>query len=127
MDKIALVSFDVEKGAELLECLDRAKLRINVALWVFLSEYEDWRLVLSARHFDTLDLREAYGLFHDWVAVGGFTPKNTPPVMILPMTDPFVRDLRRLFGKAKSTEGMRLGGQVIGERFVQEAYVYRIS
>jgi hypothetical protein len=43
------------------------------------------------------------------------------------MADPSIRELRRLFGKTKSVEGMRLGGQVFGDRFVEDAYVYRIS
>lgn len=47
--------------------------------------------------------------------------------MILPMADPFIKELRRLFGKTRSVEGMRLGGQMIADRFVQDAYVYRIS
>jgi hypothetical protein len=47
--------------------------------------------------------------------------------MILPMADSFIQELCRKFAKAKSTEGMRLGGQMIGERFVEDAYVYRIS
>ncbi|SPE36536.1 conserved hypothetical protein [Candidatus Sulfopaludibacter sp. SbA3] len=47
--------------------------------------------------------------------------------MILPMADSFVKELRRLFGKTRSVEGMRLGGQLIGDRFVEDAYVYRIS
>ncbi len=46
--------------------------------------------------------------------------------MILPMTDPLIKHLRRTFGKAKSSEGMRLGGQVIGDRFIEDAFVYRI-
>jgi hypothetical protein len=47
--------------------------------------------------------------------------------MILPMKDPSIKALRRLFGKTKSVQGMRLGGQLIGDRFVEDAYVYRIS
>jgi hypothetical protein len=47
--------------------------------------------------------------------------------MILPTKDPFVRELRKIFGKAKNVEGMRLGGQTIGNRFVDAAYVYRIQ
>jgi hypothetical protein len=47
--------------------------------------------------------------------------------MILPMSDPFIKGLRSIFGKAKSVEGMRLGGQLIGDRFIEDAYVYRIS
>lgn len=127
MDKATLVSVDIEKGSEILEVLDGAGLKVSVALWVCLSEYEDWRYVVSTRRFDALGLRDAYGLLHDSLAVAGFTPANTPPVMILPMADSFIRELRRIFGKAKSTEGMRLGGQLIGDRFVQEAYVYRVS
>ncbi|MBZ5724745.1 MAG: hypothetical protein LAP87_07080 [Acidobacteriia bacterium] len=47
--------------------------------------------------------------------------------MILAMADPFIKELRRIFGKAKSVEGMRLGGQLIADRFIDDAYVYRIS
>jgi hypothetical protein len=127
MDKAAMVSLDIDRGAQLLGALESAKLKIGVALWAYLSEYEDWRLVVSARRLDSLDLRDAYGLLHDSLAAAGFTPKNTPPLMILPMSDPFIRELRRFFGKTQSVEGMRLGGQMIGDRFVQDAYVYRIT
>ena len=127
MDKAALVSVDIEKGSELLDAFDRAKLGVSVVLWVYLSEYEDWRLVVSARRFDALDLRDAYGLLHGLLADAGVTLEKAPPVMILPRSDPFIKELRRIFGKAKCVEGMRLGGQMIGDRFVQDAYVYRIS
>jgi len=122
-----MVSLDIERGAALLDALDRAKLKVGVALWAHLAEYDDWRLVVSARRFDSLDLRDAYGLLIDSLDTAGFTPRTTPPVMILPMADPFVRELRRLFAKTKSVEGMRLGGQMIGDRFVQDGYVYRIE
>ena len=39
----AMASIDVSKAAEIVEKLDRAKVKVSVALWVFLSEYEDWR------------------------------------------------------------------------------------
>ena len=127
MDKAAMVSLDVNRGMELVDALEGAKLKVGVALWMFLSEYEDWRLVISARQFDSLDLRDAYRVLHDSPDPAGFTPEKTPPVMILPMADPFVKALRRLFGKTKSVEGMRLGNQLIGDRFVEDAYLYRIS
>ena len=127
MDKAAMVSPDIDRGTELLDTLERAKVKVGVALWAFLSEYEDWRLIISARKFNLPDVRDAYGLLYDSLAPAGFTPRNTPPVMILRMTDPFIRDLRRVFGKTKSVEGMRLGGQMFGDRFVEDAYVYRIS
>ena len=122
-----MVSMDVSQGSELLETLERANAKVSVALWVFLAEFEDWRLVISSRQFDTPDPRDAYRRLHDALSAAGVAARKTPPIIILPTNDPFVRNLRRIFGKAKSVEGMRLGGQIIGDRFVEDAYVYRIS
>ena len=127
MDKTALVNIDIGRGAEVVDILDRAKIRPRVAMWAHLSEYEDWRLVVAAREFDALELRAAYRLLNDSLNAGGMTAQKKPVVMIFTMTDPFIKGLRRIFGKAKSVEGMRLGGQMIGDRFIEDAFVYRIS
>jgi hypothetical protein len=47
--------------------------------------------------------------------------------LILPTKDPFIGEIRRIFGKAKDVMGMRLGGRMIGNRFVENAYVYRVQ
>jgi hypothetical protein len=75
---------------------------------------------------DAAEPSEAYGLVHDALAAAGITLEQTPALLILRMSDPFIRALRRMFAKAKSVEGMRLGGQLIGDRFVGDALVYRI-
>ena len=127
MDQIALVSVYVERGAHIVEVLDEVGLRVNVGLWAYLSEYEDWRLVLAAKRLDSLKLQDAYGLIFQTLTPAGFTPANTPPLLILRMKDPFIRNLRRLFAKTKTVQGIRMGGQLIGDRLVQDGYVYRIS
>ena len=127
MDKASLVSIDVQRGTEILDVLEAGTVKVNVALWAYLAEYEDWRLILSARRFDAMELGDAYGLLRDRLRDAGLTAEKTPPILILPMSDPSIRELRRIFGKARSVEGMRLGGQLIGDRFLEDAYVYRIS
>ncbi|HTC34068.1 MAG TPA: hypothetical protein VK724_11895 [Bryobacteraceae bacterium] len=127
MDKTALVGFDVEKGSRILQILEDAGLQVKVALWAFLAEYDEWRLVLSSRSFDALDLREAYDRLHQALDAAGLSLQETPTVVILRMNDPFVKALRKIFAKTKSVEGMRLGGQIFGDRFVEDAYAYRIS
>ncbi|MGO9261578.1 MAG: hypothetical protein ACLQU1_35535 [Bryobacteraceae bacterium] len=127
MVKAALVNLDIDRGAELLDVLERAKLKIAVALWAYLSEYDEWRLMVSSRQFNSRRLMDAYRLVFDALVAARITAVKTPPIMILPMTDPFIKELRRIFGKTKSVEGMRLGGQMIGDRFIEDAYVYRIS
>ena len=127
MVKTALVGPEIERGSKLVDALDNAKTKVNVALWVVLSEYEDWRIVIASRQLDKLDRRQARGLLDEAEAVAGFTPYNAPTIMILPMSDPFIKDLRRRHARATNYEGMRLGGQTIGNHFVDDGYVYRIS
>jgi hypothetical protein len=43
------------------------------------------------------------------------------------LDDPFIQELRGIFGKAASVEGMHLGGQIIGNRFVEDSYAYKIA
>jgi hypothetical protein len=126
MVRTALVSTDIESGSTILAVLDQSKLKTKVALWAVLPEYEDWRLVLSGRRFDAKDVNP-YGLLNESLAAAGFPLRKTPIITILPMADLFIKDLRRVFAKTKSVEGMRLGGQMIGDRFIEDAYVYRIS
>jgi hypothetical protein len=66
-------------------------------------------------------------LLHEALEGAGIDYEATPIIMIFRMDDQFVRFLRRTFAKARSVEGMRLGGQTIGSRSLDEAYVYRIS
>jgi hypothetical protein len=125
MDKALLVNIDLERGQEVLRALDVGELEIKVALWLYASEYEDWRLVISSRRLE--NPKTNYGLVVDAFVAAGLGADKTPPFLILPMSDKFVRDLRRMFGKTKDVEGMRLGGQMIGDRWVEDAYVYRIK
>jgi hypothetical protein len=127
MDTSALVGIEFAKGSRILQILDDAGLQVKVALWAVLAEYEDWRLILSSRKFDTDDLGDAYSLLHEALDAAGFPLEQTPPVVILHTSDPFIKALRRIFVKAKSVEGMRLSGQTLGNRFLDDAYVYRIS
>ena len=42
-------------------------------------------------------------------------------------TDPVIRDLRKQLGKVNVGKGMHLGGQTVGDRFIEYGYAYRIS
>jgi hypothetical protein len=82
---------------------------------------------IAARALDELKPRADYRYLDELLIAAGLRPEETPPIVILPMADPFIRGLRRTFGKTKSVEGMRLGVQTIGDRFVEDSVVYRIS
>jgi hypothetical protein len=126
LDKTALVMPDFKTGLDLVSALDASALPISVALWLYSPDHEDWRFVLASRRLDAAEPSERYGLVHDALTAAGISLERTPTLMILKMADPFIRALRQIFPKTQSVEGMRLGGQVIGDRFVEAALVYRI-
>lgn len=126
MDRTALVAADFTAGTELVEALDQSALSISVALWLYSPDHEDWRFVIASRRLDMAEPSEAYGLVHNALTAAGVSLERTPSLLILKMSDPFIRALRRIFAKARNVEGMRLGGQLIGDRFVEDALVYRI-
>jgi hypothetical protein len=121
-----LVGPEIDAGAALLKALDAAGLKVKVAMWAVLAEYEDWRIVLASSQLDRAGRQGPYGLIRDALDEAGFALERKPDCVVVRMTDPFVRQLRRRFGKAKSVEGMRLGGQLFGDRYIEDAYVYRI-
>jgi hypothetical protein len=106
--------------------LDRAGTKLSVALFAKLEEYENWRMVLAAREFDRMGLQEGYGRLFQILNNAGIVAEKTPTISIFPTNDPFIRELRKIFGKTKSVEGMILGSQSFGGRFIEDAYVYRI-
>ena len=126
MVKTALVAAEEAVGSEIVRALDQSEISIKVALWLYSSDHEDWRFALASPQLDAMDRREAYKVVHAALSAAGIPVEKTPTLMILNMSDPFIRALRRIFAKAKSVEGMRLGGQPIGDRFVEDALAYRI-
>ena len=125
MGKALLVNIDFERGAEVLKILDSADLGIKVALWLFSPDHEDWFLVLASRQLD--GIRHAYRVVNEALDKAGYAIERMPPIWIKPMNDPFIRGLRKLLGKSKNIEGMRLGPQMIGGWFIEDAIVYRVS
>ena len=126
MVKTALVNLDIVKGAEMLRILDAAKLKLSVAMWVVFSEYEDWRLLVASRQLDTPNVKDSYLTFFRTLDAGGFKA-DTPTTILLPMTDPTIKDLRRRYVKWKVVEGTNVNLQSFGDRWVEDSYVYRIT
>jgi len=125
MDKATLVGLDVEAGSRVVEALDKAGVSTKVAMWMTTPEYEDGRLVIASSSLDQTRPMRAYERVAEILQKEFFY--SLPPILILKMRDPFIQSLRAIFGKTHSVEGMRLGGQTIGNRFVSDAYVYRIQ
>ncbi len=127
MDKTVLVNFDIENGREVIDALDRAGKSPKVALWAKLPEYEDWRLIIASDRLNQSGSLFGYSQINAAIAEAGIPTSKRPSISLRPMNRPFIKTLRQIFGNAKDVYGMRLGGQTIGDQYVEDAFVYRIQ
>jgi len=121
-----LVSFDIENGKEVIDALDRDGKAPNVALWAKFPDYETWRLVIAS---DRLNQESQFsGTFEIVEAMNkaGIPIHRQPSIFMRPMRNPLIEALRDAFASVEDTYGMRLGGQRFGDKYLEEAFVYRI-
>ena len=121
MDKVALVSFDIENGKEVIEALDRDGKNPDVALWAKLPEYEDWRLVIAPDRLSQSGSLYGYRQINEAMEKAGIPVQKRPKVFLRPVDKPFIKALRRVFREAADTYGMRLGGQTFGDQYLVQS------
>jgi len=127
VDNVALVSFDIKNGQEVIDALDQDGKNPNVALWAKLPEYEDWRLVIASDHLSQSGSLYGYRQINDAMDKAGISVRRRPKISLRPMNKPFIKALRNVFARAADTYGMRLGGQTFGDQYLEDAFVYRIQ
>ncbi len=127
MDHTVLVDIDVKTGEQIVAALSSAGMDIKVAMWATFADYYSPRFVLASTWFDNYDPRPGYEQVGEILRNSKLPTHRFPTLLIMRMTDPFIEDLRRTFSSTSDVEGMRLGGQTIGGRFLEDGYVYRIT
>jgi hypothetical protein len=126
MAPAALVNFDIENGEKVIAALEKAGKAPNVALWAKLPDYENWRLILASDSFDQNSQFSGYSEIIEAMEKAGIPIHRQPTILMRPMSNPMIKALRRVFGVARDTYGMRLGGQTFGDKYLEDAFVYRI-
>jgi hypothetical protein len=123
----ALVNFDLDNSEKAIQALDDAGLAPNVALWAKLPDYENWRLVIASDKLDQDSPLAAYGQIDSALRAASIPVHRQPSILMLPMRRPMIQELRRIFATTTDVYGMRLGGQTIGDKYLEDAFVYRIQ
>jgi len=121
-----LVSYDIENGQQVIDALDQAGKAPNVALWAKLPDYENWRLVLASDRLDQSSPFSGYSEINEVIDKAGIPIHREPSILLRPMDNPLIQDLRRVFASTADTYGMRIGGQMFGDKYLEDAFVYRI-
>ena len=128
MDTATLVNFDIQNGEEVIKALDQADKSPDVALWAKLPDYENWRLVLASHLLDQKSEFSGYTEIIEAMDKAGIPVHRQPSILMRPMDNPMIKALREIsiFASEAGTYGMRLGGQVFGDKYLEDSFVYRI-
>jgi hypothetical protein len=82
--------------------------------------------VIASEKLDQDSPMAGYGVIVDVLRAAEIPIQKRPTILLLPMRSPFIRDLRGIFATTTDVYGMRLGGQTFGDKYIEEAFVYRI-
>jgi hypothetical protein len=122
----ALVNLDIEDGQKVVDALDKAGKEPSVALWAKLPDYENWRLILASDRLGERSQSTGYSEIIDAMDKAGIPIYRQPAIFLRPMNNPMIEALRGIFASTADTYGMRLGGQQFGDKYIEDAFVYRI-
>ena len=121
-----LVTFDIENGERVVDALDEAGKPPNVAVWAKLPDYEDWRLVIASDRLDQSSEFSGYSEINEAIRKAGIPFHRKPTIFLRPMDNPMIKALRSAYASMSDNYGMRLGSQMFGDKYLEDAVVYRI-
>lgn len=120
-----LVERDIENGRQVIRALDKAGITVRSALWLHDRESGDWRFLLAMPLVDKDGPLSTYKRIREILAEQSI---DIPvwSIGVMGSTEAFPRTLK-LFIKTtpKAIDNIRFSGVVIGNKVVDDAYIYR--
>jgi hypothetical protein len=121
----ALVDRQIGDGARLLAALDAAGLEIPVAFWEYRSEWDEWRLVITAPEIDEIGRLAMYAKIQDALRAQPSVSRLFDRVSLVRPDDSRVQGIQTTYHVANDSEGVWLGRTAVGRVFFEDAYLYR--
>ena len=81
---------------------------------------------LASDRLDQSSPLSGYTEINEALKRAGFPFRRKPTISLRSMDKPFIQALRSVFASTADTYGMRLGGQTFGDKYIEDAFVYRI-
>jgi hypothetical protein len=127
MNKKTLVNIDIEEGKKLIDLLDRSGMKISSAFWLYLTEIQEWRLMLATPDIDTLGRKKTYAKILE--LLNQHLESIDMPLDAISVISPdqeLNRHLRTVVKKGKEISG-RFSGIVVNGTLIEDTYLYRVN
>ena len=115
-----------QSGQELIALLEARGHPIDAAAWIFAIEWEEWRLLLAFREYQTLGMRKFLTLIHE-VHDQQLSPITTSETYITRPDDYIVKQLRGMIKRVGITHENRWVEKLTFRGItIEKAWLYRL-
>ncbi len=128
MASATLVDRKIELGRQLLLSLDRRNFQVPAAFWFYVSEANDWRLIIASPDVDSQGPRATYAKIQaaaDSDLLAG--ELSLREISVVSPKDPLVKLLGMAVSTGHGISGIRFTQNTINNTFIEDAYIYRLS
>lgn len=128
MDKASLVREKIEEGRNLIETLDSAHFELTGALWFYLIDTNEWRLLLVSPLLDRLGPRRTYSkiqsVIRDQMPSFGISLEN---ISVMSPNNKLIRLLKIAIRTGPEISEIRFSKNTINNVFIEDALIYRLT
>src|SRR5258706_12009721 len=128
MDKTALVENAIHEGKIIVENLDREGLFFPIAMWSFMPNNNEWRLILGKEDVNDVGAREYYKKIQK--VLNKITPKpdiTVSDISLISTHNEMAKLIKVALRPGRGILGRRFTGNVINGHLVPDAYIYRVA
>ncbi len=125
--KEALTDEMIEAGKSVLENLDRRQFPVDAALWFYLADQNQWRLLLATPEVHVEGPRKTYKRLLQSLRNAAVHGLSLEDVAVLDTRDPLIQVLRIAFRSDRSIGGVRFSKNTVSGQFIEDAYIYRMA
>lgn len=124
MATATLVNSDIDIGRRIILALTRAAIPVNVYLWAFIPQLQEWQLMIATPLVDSKGPLAAYTEVNRVLQKAGIF--DDAPLRRIFLRSPSDRVLKSLERESRAVpqEEFRVVNEQIAGKFVEDAYVY---
>ncbi|HUV67589.1 MAG TPA: hypothetical protein VMW24_27095 [Sedimentisphaerales bacterium] len=127
MDKPTLVDADMKAGEALLNKLDETRFDVKAALWFYMPESEEWRLILASPTVDAEGPKKAYEKVQSQLqGLDQGHELSLQNISLVSPGDNLIKVLKSAIKTGKKISHIRFTRNVINNVFIEDAYIYRL-
>lgn len=117
----------VNVGRELIERLDNKDLSINAALWLYSSDSDSWKLLISSPQVRHKGPRHLYKLIQSILFRFEKRPISLSDISVLDDRNKMISNLKTAIHTGKGFANIRFTHNFVNGILVEDAYIYRLN